>query len=271
MNPVSPCAHTTCALVTIVWSEKRGSGRPWMYRLCALPFLQQGFAVAIPGYRTYPDGGAKEQVQDAQAALAFVYKEFPQHCGHITLMGHSSGAHIGLLLLAERAKEMLEQEKSPQDYFPIIDSFVGLSGPYDISHHFDYEAARGVEELSPMKPSCGYTREGFRLNSPALRLLDSLATATSERNVAATLPAEMLLLHSIEDETVPFTSTAEAARVLRSCGVTQCQELYVGPGTAHSDTVLQLMRGGPTREAVLAWMRQPRGYRTVTLHQSSKL
>ena len=241
-----------------------------MYRLCALPFLQQGWAVVIPAYRTYPDGEAKEQVQDAEAALAFVYQQLPQYCGHVTVMGHSSGAHIGLLLLAERAKKILENGQSLHD-FPAIHSFVGLSGPYDISHHFDYEAARGVEELSPMKPSCGTTRAGFRLYSPALRLLDSLANAPVERNVAATLPPEMLLLHSIEDETVPFTSSAEAARVLRSCGVTQCQEFYVGPGTGHTDTVMQLMRGGPTRNAVLAWMCQPRRNAPVTLHGNSKL
>ena len=266
----TPLNNSSGRLVFFLHGGAWGSGRPWMYRLCALPFLQQGWAVAIPCYRTYPDGKAPEQVQDAEAALAFVHQQLPQYCGHVTFMGHSSGAHIGLLLLAERAKQVLEQGKSIQD-FPTIDSFVGLSGPYDISHHFDYEAARGVEELSPMKPSCGVTREGFRLHSPALRLLDALANAKSEQNVAAMLPPEMLLLHSIEDETVPFTSTAEAARVLRSCGVTQCQEFYVGPGSAHSDTVLQLMRGGPTRDAVIAWMTQPRENASSSLYQNSRL
>ena len=232
-----------------------GSGMPWMYRLCAYPFLQEGWAVAIPSYRTYPDGKALDQVQDAEQALAYLYRHFPQHMGHVTLMGHSSGAHIGLLLLAERAKQVLEQKVSLEN-FPRIDAFVGLSGPYDISHHFDYEAARGVEELSPMKAACGMSREGFRLCSPALRFLDSLTSVVAERHVASCLPPHMLLLHAVEDETVPFTSTAEAARVLRSCGVAQCQEYYVGPGTGHQDTVMQLMTGGPSCDAVLSWMRQ---------------
>ena len=253
-----------------------GSGRPWMYRLCALPFLQQGWAVAIPSYRTYPDGKAAEQVEDARLALAFVRQRFPQHCGHVTMMGHSSGAHIGLLLLVERARKILHGE--PIKNFPSVDAFVGLSGPYDISHHFDYEAARGVEELSPMKPVCGMSREAFRRNSPALRLLDALADASHEVNVASTLPSRILLLHSIEDETVPFTATGEAARVLRSCGVTQCQELYLGPGTAHQDTAVELMLGGPTRDAVIEWIKeqstpsQPTRTATpVRLHQNSKM
>lgn len=266
-RPSSPLSR----LVFFVHGGAWGSGRPWMYRLCALPFLQQGWAVAIPAYRTYPNGRAPDQCRDVEAALTLMQQRFPQHCGHVTLLGHSSGAHIGLLLLAKWAKQVLMEPGKSVDNFPLVDAFVGLSGPYDISHHFDYEAARGVEELSPMKPSCGMTRQGFRLHSPALCILDALAV-TSERNVAATLPAEMLLLHSIEDETVPFTSTAEAARVLRSCGVTQCQEYYVGPGTAHSDTVVQIMRGGPTRDAVIEWMCQPRKQRaSAMLHRPSKL
>jgi acetyl esterase/lipase len=215
--------------------------------------------VAIPSYRTYPDGKAIDQVHDAEAALSFLQHKFPQHCQHVTLMGHSSGAHIGLLLLAERVKQRFEQGQlgvPANNNLLTINAFVGLSGPYDISHHFDYEAARGVEELSPMKAACGMTREGFRLVSPALCVLDSLSTLSSEHNVAQSLPSHMLLLHAIEDETVPFTSTAEAARVLRSCGVQQCQEYYVGPGTSHQDTVMQLMVGGPSCDAVLSWLEQ---------------
>lgn len=283
-----------------------GSGLPWMYRLCALPFLEQGWAVAIPSYRTYPDGTALDQVQDAEQALQCLQETYPHYFSsnpksHVTLAGHSSGAHIGLLLLAHRARRQLSLEQDEKETLSLssssssdnsksaakIDAFVGLSGPYDISHHFDYEAARGVEELSPMKAACGMTRAGFRRNSPALYLLDSLASINenngSEQNIAATLPRRILLLHAIEDDTVPFTSTAEAARVLRSCGVTQVEELYVGPGTGHQDTVMQLMLGGPTQEAVMAWMLKDVSSSannnngdsstaaTATLYQKSKL
>jgi acetyl esterase/lipase len=245
-------------LVVFIHGGAWGSGLPWMYRLVATSFVEEGWAVAIPSYRTYPDGQALDQVEDVESALTLIAQEYPELVAHhVSLMGHSSGAHIGLLLLVERARQQALRKKgsspSNRQSTPYIQDFVGLSGPYDISHHFDYEAARGVEELSPMKAACGMTRTGFRHNSPALRLLDSLA---DNDWVAAGLPPSLLLVHAIEDETVPFTATAEAARVLRSCGVPQCQELYLGPGIGHQDTVMQLMIGGPAREAILASMKK---------------
>ena len=62
----------------------------------------------------------------------------------------------------------------------------------------------------------------------------------------------------MEDDTVPWTATAEAATVLRSCGVTQVQEWYV-PETGHQDLVLQIMLGGPARETTVEWLRQCHG------------
>ena len=65
----------------------------------------------------------------------------------------------------------------------------------------------------------------------------------------------MLLIHGIEDDTVPFTATAEAARILRSCGVRHCDEVYLGR-TSHQDTVMHLMLGGKTLEHVVAWISE---------------
>ena len=72
-------------------------------------------------------------------------------------MGHSSGAHISLLMIVERAIRRFRRlhddrrdhdaaAAAEYDEDPFrIDSYVGISGVYDIGHHFDYEAARGVE------------------------------------------------------------------------------------------------------------------------------
>lgn len=244
-----------------------------MYTLVSQPFLEQGCAVAIVGYRTYPDGRVAQQVEDCNLAAAKLAKDFPHLCQHVTLMGHSSGAHIAFLMLVDQVRSGMDepiQEKRHQsvtyDMTPQarttklpfqIDSFVGLSGPYDISHHFDYEAARGVEELSPMKPVCGNTRQAFRWNSPALRLVDALAELEYHECDNPRLDEIMphiLLVHGIEDETVPFTSTGEAARILRACGITKCQEMYVAE-TAHQDTCMQIMLGGRTRKAIIDWMK----------------
>jgi acetyl esterase/lipase len=234
-----------------------------MYRLVASPFLKLGMAVAIVGYRTWPDGNAKGQVDDLEQAAAFLAKQFPDLCtvpprgnpSHYgtCLLGHSSGAHISLLMLVDRARRKIQTGAIEPFQFH---SYVGLSGPYDISHHFDYEAARGVEELSPMKPACGYSREAFRLNSPALRWMQYLTDISEcDTSIENAFP-RILLIHGIEDGTVPFTATAETVRILRSCGVSQCEELYVAR-IGHQDTVMEVMVGGKTRDRIVEWLRDP--------------
>jgi len=238
-----------------------GSGKPWMYRLIAPPFVELNMAVAIVGYRTYPTADVPGQVEDLERAAATLYKErkFLFHerrrekCG-ICLMGHSSGAHISLLMLVDRMKRQMNPSNHRIDDFHFT-SYVGLSGPYDIGHHFDYEAGRGVEELSPMKPACGSTRRSFRDNSPASRLMSNLVDVdeTSTALLSQYFPPS-LLLHGIEDSTVPFTATSEAGRIIRSCGITNCVEAYIG-GTSHQETVMEMMLGGPTKDAVLEWLK----------------
>ena len=318
-------------MIVFVHGGAWGSGMPWMYRLVANPkFLnQQQWAVAVIGYRTYPDGFVADQVQDcldATTRLAIQYPNTP-----MTLMGHSSGAHIALIMLIDHVIAQLElatahshstttrttriaadqtnnaphnvqrevrssdkdrDSTTPSDSsssttttttnitahspcWRLVDSFVGLSGPYDIVHHYDYEAARGVEELSPMKPCCGYTRDNFRINSPAQRLVRALADyrgscvsnnidnndkmmSSNSSDSTPTLILEDLippiaLIHGVHDDTVPFTTTGETARILRSCGIKNCDEIYLAD-TIHQDTAVHLMLGGKTLDAILDWI-----------------
>lgn len=242
-----------------------GSGLPWMYRLVALPFLKLGMAVAIVGYRTWPDANVHGQVDDLEQAACSLAQQFPEFCERLPLkenpsyignvvMGHSSGAHISLLTLVDRARKRIQTSTFTNSLQ--FDSFVALSGPFNISHHFDYEAARGVEEFSPMKPVNGYSRQAFDENSPALRWMQSLVDISEMSASIKDAFPRMLLVHGIEDSTVPFTATAEAARILRSCGVERCEEVYVAK-VGHQDTVMEIMMGGKTQDAVMDWIQRP--------------
>lgn len=240
-----------------------GSGLPWMYRLVAGPFMEElNMAVAIVGYRTFPDADVAGQVEDLERAADALYRERKGLFGapqsntskrNICLIGHSSGAHISLLMLVNQ----IERRVTKGNHFIGFDftSYIGLSGPYDINHHFDYEAGRGVEELSPMKPACGFTRHSFQDNSPAPRLLSVLSRTNAESSISGMIGQYFppcLLVHGIEDSTVPFTATSEAARIIRSCGVTECDEEYLSE-TGHQETVMELILGGKTRDAVMDW------------------
>jgi acetyl esterase/lipase len=251
-------------LVVFVHGGAWGSGRPWMYRLVARPFLDQNWAVAVLGYRTYPDATAKQQIQDVELAMQVFKKKFPKLSDRgVTLIGHSSGAHISLLMLVVQARSKLQTVQNAirkgtdtvdEDKPIVFDSFIGLAGPYDISHHFDFEAARGVEELSPMKAACGHSIHNFREHSPALRLKQMLCSLDEcERRSMDNFLPKILLLHGIEDSTVPFTATGEAAKVLRSCGVSKCQEVYIAQ-TGHQDIVMQLMLCGQASRIVFDWL-----------------
>jgi acetyl esterase/lipase len=262
-------------LVFFVHGGAWGSGLPWMYRLTALPFLKLGLAVAVVGYRVYPDANVSGQVADLELAAHEIERRY-RHLYHSTefgamVVGHSSGAHIALMMIMERAQRMRN------GHVPIpmpCSTFIGISGPYDISHHFDFEAARGVEELSPMKPACGYTRNAFRDNSPAYKLIDMLTSMDETRDDLNSWLPELLLVHGMDDGTVPFTATAEAARIIKSCGVKQCTELYLAK-TGHEQAVMELMLGGTTTREIVKWLllrsNRTAGPGGAKLHTMSRL
>lgn len=279
-----------------------------MYRLVATPFLTSKIAVAIIGYRTYPDGNAQDQVNDLLEAAQTLKRLHPklwknQHRKNksssssfgVSLIGHSSGAHIGMLLLVQIIekqinKHLLSSSSSGKltDDGIQFDSYVGLSGVYNIQHHFDYEAGRGVEEISPMKPACGYSREAFDYYSPAIKLQTLLRGGTRrggtgrhpnnsgdlenvvDVNMTKLIPP-MLLLHGVEDDTVPFTSTSEAARIIKSCGAGHCSEYYMSK-VGHSDVIMHFMLGGRSPVVVIDWLMNPPDESQVNVDRfSSKL
>jgi len=64
-------------LIVFVHGGAWGSGKPFQYRNIASPFLQQNIAVAIVGYRTWPDGTVQDQVDDLTYATRTLFEEFP--------------------------------------------------------------------------------------------------------------------------------------------------------------------------------------------------
>lgn len=318
-------SRNTRGLLFFVHGGAWGSGLPWMYRLVAYPFIKANFSVAIVGYRTYPDADVQEQVNDLEEAALKLYQERPHLFKNTSkqssesewlgtfLSGHSSGAHIALLMIIERfVKELQKRSTSNKTTTSSLttkeeketiqfDYFMGLSGPYSIPDHFDYEASWGVEELSPMKPACGKSITKLKMKSPALLLHYALASyyeehhpvqvsdsssssspsffdnieeqimhcsskrtfsPSSSSSYGFVMPKQILLMHGMEDTTVPFTATAECARILRMCGLqgdnnknnnNRVEELYLGK-TGHQDVVLQIMVGGKARTKLMKWV-----------------
>lgn len=231
-------------LVIFIHGGAWGSGRPWMYRLVARPLLQKNCSVAVIGYRTYPDTDVNGQVEDVKLATEKLLQHSPKFAeNNLTIMGHSSGSHIGLLSLLD--EEFLKKVK--------VGSFISLAGVFDIAKHFQFETGRGVEELSPLKPACGGAEASFRQCSPTYLVQDFV------RKHGSDILPKMLLVHGALDNIVPYTSTTELARELEKGIADQPSEkqrfkTLILPEVDHANTVIQFMMGGETRDLVLSWM-----------------
>jgi len=196
-----------------------GSGFRQLYRLFAVQLdVQLRYVVVVPGYRVYPSGRVVEQVEDVQAALQWTRAhahEFGGDASNITLMGHSSGAHISSMAMLQTLQKLYPAGSGaaaaatvPPTLQPVLPTaFIGVSGVYDIGQHYDFEAARGVHEVSPMKAAAGGEVTMFPLVS-ATRIAAELSEEQRRH-----LPP-VLLLHGLSDHTVPYAQSVRMAYAL---------------------------------------------------------
>ena len=144
------------------------------YRFIADIFVQEGYAVAIPDYRKYPDVKFPAFAEDIAAALAWVYKNAGQYGGNpdsIVVAGHSSGAHTAALVATDaQYLKAHDLERS------IIKAFAGLSGPYAF-----------VPEAEDLKDMFGPPERYPLMRAP---------------NYVDGQQPPMLLIHGLDDETV---------------------------------------------------------------------
>jgi acetyl esterase/lipase len=243
--------------------------------MVAQPFLGQGVAVAVVGYRTFPDGNVSDQVNDLEKASRELTRRYPNLTlpqSHsdlgVCVMGHSSGAHIAMQMLVNRLlrqysppttihnddKDSTTTTTSSGDQIMRIDSFIGMSAPYEIASHYEFESLRGLEELSPMKAACGYDKKRLSDYSPVLQLFQNIVTRPRvEQHRFHEACPRIALIHGVQDETVPYTSSRQAARLLSLSGIPKLEEMFLSEA-GHSDTVLELMFGGKTQDAVMEWL-----------------
>eukprot|EP01083_Nonionella_stella_P100838 284961_1 len=119
--------------------------------------------------------------------------------------------------------------------------------------------------MSPMKAACGHTKKSFDYFSPNVRLQNILGKYHSSSELSSTSISEsasntmpkILLLHGLDDDTVPFTSTAEMGIIIKDCGVQYCKEKYL-IDTGHADLAMELMLGGNTQDLVMDWIENGR-------------
>jgi acetyl esterase/lipase len=185
-----------------------GSGKPWHYRLMAegLAKCTNACTAIVVRYPVFPDSTIRRQSESILEALKYVHRNrelmgVPRGAKYV-LSAHSSGANISALALIKGIHERVK----------LVDYFVGLAGVFDIERHYQFEATRGLHEVSPMG-AAAISRERFAESSPTLIVPDLPA-----EDLKACWPWN-LLLHGQLDTTVPYTSSMYFAKQLQEKGV----------------------------------------------------
>ena len=99
------------------------------YRFAALALVEQGYVVAVPDYRVYPEVRFPAFLEDSAKAVAWVRAHAKAEGGdpnRLFLAGHSAGAYNAVMLALDAGYLGAEGVPSAS-----ISGVVGLSGPYD--------------------------------------------------------------------------------------------------------------------------------------------
>ncbi len=115
-------------VIVFYYGGRWESGSKDQYRFVGATLAKQGYVVAIPDYRKYPQVKFPVFVEDAALSLSWVADNIAAYGGdasRIHVVGHSAGAHIGSLLATD-ASYLRAQGKDRH----VIRDFVGLAGPY---------------------------------------------------------------------------------------------------------------------------------------------
>ncbi len=227
-------ATPTTPLVVFIHGGSWDTGSKDIYRFVGQALTAEGFIVAIPEYRLYPQVTFPAFVEDAAMAFAAIEDAartgtggMPAGRRPMALMGHSAGAQIAALLAFDE-RYLAAAGSSRTGLFALV----GLAGPYDFLPLTDERYKR----IFP--PS-------LRGRSQPIDFADGGGPPT-------------LLIHGTADRTVdPENSASMAQAIGRSGGVVA---LRMFGGVDHIGPISSFVTALPVgdraiRETVVAFLR----------------
>lgn len=179
-------------------------GSKGLYRFVGATLASRGFVVVVPDYRKYPEVVFPVFIEDTAAAIVWTLDNIGQYGGnpdHLFISGHSSGAHMGALVLADQ-RYLAEYDISPDQ----VSGFIGLSGPYSFTPQEEdiIEVFGDMTDYRPMQ-------------------VDNFVDGGEP---------PMLLLHGLDDRTVGRINIDRLQPVLEDNGVEVISRFY--PDTDHT-------------------------------------
>jgi len=163
-----------------------------------------GFLGVIPNYVQFPFGTAYEMVHDISESIKWVKNNIERYGGdsnNITILGHSSGAHLAVLTLFQSNLKLNQDRYFRAKDVPRVQRVVLLNGVYDFDVFSDIAKNTGkVPENSDF--------EKFATNM--LGVDNSCPTDILKRygdkSIADLGADRFIVVHSDQDVTVPVTS-----------------------------------------------------------------
>lgn len=132
------------SFATIVWFH--GGGITGGRKEIPMELMNKGYAVIGVGYRLSPKVSAPAYIEDAAAAVAWVFRNIEKYGGNkdlIFVSGHSAGGYLGMMITLDK--------KYLGIYSIDADSIAGLI-PFSgqAITHFTIRKERGINELQPL-------------------------------------------------------------------------------------------------------------------------
>jgi acetyl esterase/lipase len=198
-----------------------------------------GFGCALVSHRLSPKDRFPAQAEDVAAAFAWVKQHIAEKGGdprRVFLMGHSSGAHLSLLVAAD-PKYLGRHRLSPAD----VAGVVGLSTPTDLEPRKD---GKGFGDVLMR----GRGADVFSRDPTVMR------DASPVRHVSRRLPPVLLV---VGERDFPMLEGDGKAFVAKAKGAGAEAALFVARGRDHMGVVRSLLdEKSPVRDRVLDFLRQ---------------
>lgn len=115
-------------VVVFIHGGRWSSGSKDIYRFFAARLTAAGYIVVIPDFAKYPAVKFQGMMDDAALAAVWTANNIAAYGGdasRLFLMGHSSGAHMGAVLISD-AQYLKKYSRTPA----LFRGFAGFAGPY---------------------------------------------------------------------------------------------------------------------------------------------
>mmetsp|Transcript_96719 Transcript_96719/g.273234 ORF Transcript_96719/g.273234 Transcript_96719/m.273234 type:complete len:447 (-) Transcript_96719:90-1430(-) len=236
------------------------SGGAWMVGHKAYLFMlcralsRAGVLCIAVDYRSWPQVSVDGMVEDCDAAVEWALRNCAAYGGdpkRLTLIGLSSGAHVGALLLASRAADEIRNEADKCGTglgrswtCSDVCGFVGLSGVYQLDEGFmSHLHGKGID-YTLQRLIFGSKEATRECRSPT-------ALVRSRPELAARMPP-VLLVHGTCDKISPYEQSQAFCRALTEAGARDARAI-LRQGEGHNDPVIHcpLMSDHGTVRAIL--------------------